>query len=240
MQHDVRLIARQVLYATEYEEVPYGFGGTLFVLAYLDRCFGVTCRHVLGKDGVHNLMVHERASPVKGMLSLPIRGLHHTDDPALGEFNDIAVIEFEPSVTVTTFKGEIYDFARSRACTSGVAHRLRICGYLNEKGMMDYAEKAIHAAFCDLTCTNLGRRSSDPHISQAVATYQNLSFTSFDGLSGSPVFNLDMGMLTGMVMRAGLNADGTASIWYMEIEHILKIMESVYRGSSSVSHVVGH
>ena len=238
MPQDIRLATRPVLYATDYEHVPYSFGGTLFVLAYLERCFGVTCRHVLGKDGIHNLIVYEAASPVKGMKSLPICGLRHTDDSALGELNDIAIIEFEPSVTVQTFQGEIYDLSLSPACRSAAAQRLRICGYLSEKGNIDYDGKAIRAGFGDITCTNLGPLSNDPVISQAVATYRDWDFMSFDGLSGAPVFNLNMGLLTGMVVRAGLKADGTASIWYIEIYHILRIIESIYRDSTAVSYVL--
>jgi hypothetical protein len=238
MSQDIRLAVRPILYDTGYNNVPYSFSGTMFVVAYLERCFGVTCRHVLGKDGIHHLIVFEAADPVKGMTPLLIRGLHRIDSPDLGELNDIAVIEFDPSVTVPRFRSEIYDLRLSSALRSDPAHRLRICGYLNEKGRIDYDGKVIQAGLCDITCTNLGPLSADPHINQAIATYRNLDFSSFDGISGSPVFNLNMGVLTGMVVRAGLKEDGTASIWYIEIYHIFKILEAVYRGSTNASYTI--
>jgi hypothetical protein len=120
--------------------------------------------------------------------------------------------------------------------TSETAHRLKVYGYLSEKSHIDYEGKSITGGLCDLQFTEIGERSSDPFIRQAVASYADHDFQSLDGISGSPVFDETTDCLCGMVARGGLNNHGSATIWYIDVSDIIEFLKAFHTGQTRINY----
>jgi hypothetical protein len=60
---------------------------------------------------------------------------------------------------------------------------------------------------------------------QARATYGVLKIGSIAGMSGSPVFNLTLNALCGMVLRGSLNANKCV-VWYADIIDIVQLLKA--------------
>lgn len=98
---DFRTSVRFPIFETGYAEWPYATnGGTLFLVMFRGRVFGLTCRHVLDGFEWPRLRVTEAKF---GKMFAPIQGLVYPSAPK-GEavdtdILDIAVVEFGPEVT---------------------------------------------------------------------------------------------------------------------------------------------
>jgi hypothetical protein len=152
------------------------------------------------------------------------------------DLQDIAVICFSNEIGPEFFGDTAYVIGPDTVGKSDTAHRLKIYGFLSEKGSINYEEKSITGGYCDLQFHDVGETSSDPFIRQAFATYAGHNFTSLDGISGAPVFDETAGRLCGMVVRAGLNELGSATVWYIDIFHIVKLIKAVHSGSSRLTY----
>src|SRR5271168_2058598 len=93
MRQDIKTAVRPVLYQTDWEEWPYSHGGTLFVVNFEGRCYGLTCRHVIGDEGANHLFVAHCHIPAKGMRPAAIK-MVSTIKGRESDLQDIAVICF--------------------------------------------------------------------------------------------------------------------------------------------------
>jgi hypothetical protein len=231
MRQDIRAAVRPVLFQTDFEEWPYSHGGSLFVVNFRGRCYGLTCKHVIGDEGANYLFVAPDHMPAIGMRPARIECVARINDRE-SELRDIAVICFMDEIGPEFFGGTAYVIEPGTVGSSDTAHRLRVCGFLSTKTFVDIEAKSITGGYCDLQFHDVGEASSDPFIRQALATYTGHNFSSLDGISGAPVFDETKGRLCGMAVRGGLNNLGNATLWYFDIFHIIKFVEAVNAGST--------
>jgi Trypsin-like peptidase domain len=236
MRQDIRAAVRPVLFQTGWEEWPYSHGGSLFIVNFERRCYGLTCRHVIRDEGVNHLFVAPSHVPAIGMRPASIERVARIDDQE-SSLQDIAVICFSDEIGPEFFGGTAYVIGPGTVGTSDTAHRLKVYGFLSTKAVVDCEAKSITGGYCDLQFHDVGETSSDPFIRQAVASYAGHSFSSLDGISGAPVFDETEGRLCGMVARAGLNNLGNATLWYIDIFHIIKLVEAIHAGSSRLDYL---
>jgi hypothetical protein len=234
MQQDIKAAVRMALFQSDFEEWPYSFGGTLFIVNFKGRCYGLTCYHVIGNEGANHLFVPADHIPAIGATHAPIRGVARVKDRE-SEIQDIAVISFTDDISPEFFGGTAYVVDQSTVGTSDAAHRLKVYGFLSTRTYVDYDAKSIMVGYCDLQFHDLGRTSSDPFIRQALATYVRHNLDSLDGISGAPVFDETTRRLCGMAVRAGLNDQGKATLWYIDISHIVRLVEAVHTGSTKLT-----
>jgi hypothetical protein len=171
------------------------------------------------------------------MRPASIEGVARINDQE-SELQDIAVICFSNEIGPEFFGGTAYIIGPGTVGTSDTADRLKVYGFLSTKTFVDCEAKSITGGYCDLQFRDVGQTSSDPFIRQALATYAGQNFSSLDGISGAPVFDETKGRLCGMVVRAGLNEIGNATLWYIDIFHIVKLVEAVHAGSSRLSYLM--
>lgn len=236
MQQDIKAAVRPVLYHTDWEEWPYSYGGSLFVVNLNGRCYGLTCWHVIGDEGANHLFVASSHVLSIGMRAASIEQVARINDQE-SDLKDIAVICFSDEIGPEFFGGTAYAIGPDTVGPSDTAHRLKVFGFLNTKTFVDYEAKSITGGYCDLQFTNLGETSSDCCLRQAIATYASHDFSSLDGISGAPVFDENMSRLCGMVVRADLNDLGHAILWYIDILYIVKFVEAVHAGSSRLNYM---
>jgi hypothetical protein len=236
VRQDIKAAVRPVLYQTDCEEWPYSHGGSLFVVNFEGRCYGLTCSHVIGDDGANHLFIAPSPIPAIGMRPASIERVARINDQA-SELKDIAVICFSDEICPEFFDGTAYVIGPGTVGTSDTAHILKVYGFLSTKTFVNCEAKSITGGYCDLQFHDVGVRSLDPFLRQALATYAGPNFSSLDGISGAPVFDETMGRLCGMVVRAGLNDLGEATLWYIDILHIVKLVEAVHAGSSRLNYL---
>ena len=236
MRQDIKAAVRPVLYQTDWEEWPYCHGGSLVVVNFDGRCYGLTCRHVIGDEGANHLFVAPSQVPAIGMCPASIERVARINDQ-VSEIQDIAVICFSDQIGPEFFGGTAYVIGPGTVGTSDTAHRLKVYGFLSAKTFVDCEAKSITGGYCNLQFHDVGETSSDPFIRKALATYAGHNFSNLDGISGAPVFDETKGRLCGMVVRAGLNDLGNATLWYIDIFHIVKLVEAVHAGSSKLDYL---
>lgn len=235
MTNDIRVAVRQVLFQNYMADWPYSHGGTLFVVSFAGQCYGITCWHVLKHRPIEDLLVMPIPNPTVGTPPVPVKTVGRINAPD-SDLQDIAVIAFALDVTPDVFGGTAYILNSESIGTSETAHKLKVYGYLSEKGHIDFEAKSITGGFCDLQFTEIGDTSSDPFLRKAVASYSSHDFQTFDGLSGSPVFDETAGRLCGMVARGGLSADGAATIMYLDISDIMEFVRAFHAEQAAISY----
>lgn len=235
MSQDIISAVRPVLFDTSNEYFPYSFGGTLFIISLRGRCYGLTCYHVT-RDQAERIIIFKTKAPKPGDLPVPVQTLARVDslDNDLG---DVVVLGFSDEIDSSCFQETAYSITQDAIGTSWVGDRLRVFGCLNTKSSVDTESKSITIGFCDLKFHALGCGASDPFLWQASSTLAMNNFASLDGISGAPVFNETQGRLCGMVTRAGLNASGKATLWYIDILDVIKFAEAVHGGSSRLDYL---
>lgn len=235
---DFRTTVRFPIFETGYAEWPYATnGGTLFLVTFRGRVFGLTCRHVLDGFEWPRLRVTEAKF---GKMFAPIEGLFYPSAPK-GEavdtdILDIAVVEFAPEVTPTFFPDPPYVLDARTCGTANIGDVLYVNGALKEKS--DLSEMPITPVFCLLELADMGAASADPSLRKAHAGFANPQFTEITGLSGSPVFDMTSNKLVGMAVR-GILAAKTCTLWYIDMFDILTLVTATAEGREATNYTKG-
>jgi hypothetical protein len=221
---------RPVLFQTELEEFLYAtHGGTLFVVRFNGRLYGVTCKHVFREFGPNRIFIANEKQAQKGSKPAPVKTLCFPSSPRDGavetDVEDICVIEFEDDIASDFFKGSGYSLNERPFGTSRFGNELLVSGVLKEKTHIDPPDITI--GYCRLEFRDFGA-TSDSFLRLARAEFWKPQFGSITGISGSPVFDRTANALCGMVIRGGMN--GTmCEIRYVDIADIAHLLEAVNR-----------
>jgi hypothetical protein len=226
---------RLVLFETGYEGWEYAtHGGTLFLVNFRGKVYGLTCRHVLKDFDWPQLRITEKKF---GQQFARLRGLVYPSDPR-GEavdtdILDIAVIEFAPEVTPTFFADPPYVLDTNTAASSNSGNVLYVNGLIKEKTELEGEQ--ITPMFSLLEFCDRGATSSDVSLREAYAEFASPEFTEVTGISGAPVFNATSTKLAGMVVRGAL--DGSkCTIWYVDIFDIMQFLTAVAEGRADTDY----
>jgi hypothetical protein len=231
IRQDIRDAVRAVLFETGFEGWDYTtHGGTLFVVNYACRVYGVTCAHVLKDFNWNQLVVTERKIGTK-MAGLKAVGYPSSPrDAAVGtDILDVAVIEFADEVGPDFFGDTAYIIDEKTTRTSSIGDNLQVAGVLKTGTKIE--DRAIAPQFCLLEFSDQGALSEDPTLRQAFGKYKAPEFGDIVGISGAPVFNVTANALCGMVVRGGMQGD-TCTISYIDIFDILKLIQAIHAQQS--------
>jgi hypothetical protein len=204
IRQDIASAVRAVFYQTEMEEFHYATnGGTLFVVYFRGRHYGLTCRHVFGSFMPGRLFITQDKQAIKGTLPAPVVGLVYASAPTGAavdsDISDICVIEFADDLPTNFFRGSAYIIDDRTIGTAVVGHELAIHGVLKDKSSISPPDIAM--GHCQLQMHDVGVTTSDFLLRQATAAFDRPSFDRVVGVSGAPVFDQTAGVLSGMVAR---------------------------------------
>jgi hypothetical protein len=227
IRQDIRDAVRAVLFETGFEGWEYAtHGGTLFVVNYEGKVYGVTCTHVLKDFSWNQLVVTERRI---GTTRAGLKTVGYPSSPrdaAVGtDILDIAVIEFADDVGPGFFGDTAHIIDEKTVRTSSVGDNLQVAGVLKTGTKIE--DRTITPQFCVLEFSDQGALSEDPTLRQAIGKYKAPEFGDIVGISGAPVFNLTANALCGMVVRGGMQGD-TCTISYIDIFDILKLIQAIH------------
>jgi hypothetical protein len=229
---------RPVFFQTEYEDFLYAtHGGTLFLVDFRGRIYGVTCAHVFQDFEHSTLFITDERQAQKGSKPASIKGLAYPSSltgAAVGtDISDLCVIDFEDDMSPGFFKGSPYTINETTITSARVQHPLQVYGVLKEKTLIDPPDIVI--GYCRLDFTDIGYTTRDPTLRQGIAEFFHPDFKSVTGISGAPVFNLAAHALCGMVIRGGMDGN-RCTIYYMDIAEIYRFLQAVSDHASQVSY----
>jgi hypothetical protein len=234
---DISASVRAVLFATEFEEHPYAtHGGTLLVVSFQGKLFGITCRHVFGDFPAEGLLVTQQKRGRTGSRFAAIQGIRYPSAPRRDamdtDITDLCVVEFTSEVTPDFFFGTAFPIDEQHAATANPGDALTVFGMLKKTTSIEGHNISVH--WCRLEYTDTGP-SADPTLRQAVALYEAPQFDSVAGLSGAPVFNEVSQKLCGMVVRGGIEED-VCAIRYIDVFDIIRLLEAVIAGHEETDY----
>jgi hypothetical protein len=226
------------IFETEHEGFLYAtHGGTLFLVDFRGRSYGVTVRHVFQDFEPRTLFITNERQAKKGSMSAPIKGLAYPSSPtsaAVGtDISDFCVIEFADDISLGFFKCSPYIMDETTVASAGVGNALQVCGVLKDKSRIDLPD--IFFGYCRLQFLDIGYTTSDPTLRQGVAEFFRPDFQSVTGISGSPVFNQTANALCGMVVRGGMSGN-RCTIYYIDIADIYPFLAAVSDRATNVSY----
>jgi hypothetical protein len=114
---------RPVFFQTEYDDFLYAtHGGTLFLVGFRRRVYGLTCRHVFQDFEHGRLFITQEKQAKKGSKPAPVKSWCHPSSPTDGavgtDIVDLCVIEFADDIAPKFFKGSPYLIEKSTSCRS--------------------------------------------------------------------------------------------------------------------------
>ena len=235
VQQDFGNSIRPVFFETDLEEFMYAtHGGTLFIVDFGGRAYGLTCGHVFQDFALERLFVADERQARKGSKPARVKGLYHASSPRDGavgtDIVDICVIEFVDEVTPEFFGGSAYIVDEKTVATSQIGHELHVAGVLKDKTMI--VPPDLSFGYCRLQLHDVGVSTSDPVLREAYAEFREPEFESITGISGAPVFDHTANVLCGMVARGGMSGN-RCRLHYIDIFDIVHFLEAVSRGAAS-------
>jgi hypothetical protein len=240
IQQDFSDAVRAVFFQTDIEDFSYATnGGTLFLVSFLGRVYGLTCKHVIGDFEPGLLFVSQEKFPTLGSKPAPVAGLAlpvaSTGEAAGTDIEDVCVIQFADEITPDFFKPIPYIIDTTTVCTSNVGHELHVVGFLKDKSQIMPPDVTV--GLCQLVLRDTGI-STDPFLRQAKGLFFQSPLDSIVGMSGAPVFDQTANGLCGMVNRGGMTGSGfsTCTIYFIDIFDIMKLVEAVTTSASSASY----
>jgi hypothetical protein len=187
IRQDFRTSTRFPFFQTGHDEWQYATnGGTLFVVQYRGKPYGLTCRHIVQTFDWSQLVV---TSERFGGGAAGLAHVAYASNP-LGyaidtDVLDLAVIQFSEDVDCAFFKDAPYLIDERTITTSKVGDALHVSGVL--KAPTEITETVIAPKFCLLEMVDDTSPSHDSTRRRGFGMFEKPEFESVVGLSGSPV-----------------------------------------------------
>jgi hypothetical protein len=227
IRQDFRTSARFVFFDTGNEDWQYAtHGGTMFMVHYKWRPYGLTCGHVLKDFWWHQLVVTDQRQgrAIAGLSSIAYPS--QPKDEAVGtDLLDVIVIQFAEDIGTAFFVDAPYIIDDKTVASSKFGDTLHVAGTLKTKSEID--ETRIAPIYCLLELADDTPTSNDPTLRRATGKFDKPEFADVLGLSGSPLFNVTSGGLCGMAVRGTMNQD-ICTLWYVDIFDICQLLAAVH------------
>jgi hypothetical protein len=245
LHHRIGDAVRPVFFQTEYEEFLYATdGGTLFLVRFKGRIYGITARHVFTGNGFepNRLFVTREKFAKKGTPPAPIEGIYYPSSPhgaAEGtDIVDLCLIEFDEDMAPDFFVGSPYDMDTGPVRSSVAGHSLAVYGVLKEKTTIIHADGKpgdIVIGYCQLEYADTTLTTHDAILREAKAEFLAPAFSSITGISGSPVYDKTAGALCGMVVRGGMTG-AKSNIRFIDMFDIVRFLQGVDSGATRTDY----
>jgi hypothetical protein len=241
IRQDFGEAVRPVFFRTEFEECVYAtHGGTLFLVVFQGRVYGVTCAHVFGDFPPGQLFVTKHKRAQKDSMPGHIIGVVYPSSPvdsAVGtDVTDLCIIQFSDDTRPDFFDGA-YVIEEGTVATSRPGHILLVAGVLKDNTSIVLPD--INIGYCRLRFQDAGPYNADLFLRSAKAVFIDPTFTSITGISGSPVYDQTARALCGMVVRGGMTPGSAApdlrscTIYYLDIFDIVRFLKAASDGAES-------
>jgi hypothetical protein len=233
IRQDFRTSTRFPFFDTGYEDWQYATnGGTLFVVQYRGKPYGLTCQHIAKTYRWNELIVtSERFGGEIAGLGHVAYASNPVGDAVDTDVLDLVVIQFSEDVTCGFFKDAAYLIDEKTITTSNIGDQLHVNGAL--KTPSEITDTTIAPRFCLLEMVDDTPVSNDPTLRRCIGVFDKPEFGDVVGLSGAPVFNVTQSALCGMVVRGTMDVGNACMLRYVDMFDICQLLDAVHSGSSS-------
>jgi hypothetical protein len=228
IRQDERQAVRFIMFETGIEGWDYAtHGGTMLIVNFAKRPFGVTCQHVRKDFDWRQLVVTDErfGRQVAGMkrVYLPTQPV---GDAVGSDVMDLLVVEFSEDVGAAFFGDAAYKIDPGTIGSSRSGDRLAVSGALKDQSAI--TDDKIAPVFALLEFEDRGAAPEDPVVRMAWAQFTKPQFSRLTGLSGAPVFNFTTGRLAGVVVRGGMQ-DEFATLRYIDVAHLNAFLTAIVK-----------
>jgi hypothetical protein len=227
IRQDFRTAARFVFFDTGDENWQYAtHGGTMFVVLYKGKPYGLTCRHILKDFRWQQIVITDRrhGTQIAGLRTVAYPS--QPKDAAIDtDLLDVAVIQFSDNVDASFFKDAAYILDEKTFAPSKLGDTLHVAGTLKTKSKIE--ESSIAPIYCLLELEDNTPPTNDPTLRRAVGKFDKPDFSDVLGLSGSPVFNVAARVLCGMVVRGAMHSN-ICTLWYVDMFDIVQLLAAIH------------
>jgi hypothetical protein len=233
----LKAACRYIMFDTDYDDWAVATnGGTMFVVTYQGTPYGLTARHNKHAFEWNRLLVTNTKFGHKTAGLDCVYFTSGASGAAVGsDIADLLVIKFASHISARFFKGRVYDLGQLPISAADIDDSLIAYGTISEKSTI--LDKQIAPVFAELGLQDNGANKTDPVLRDAIGKWENTQFSSVAGISGGPVFNVSRGGLSGLVVRGGLQPDGRANVYYIDIQDIIRFLGKVHDGQGADSYV---
>jgi hypothetical protein len=239
IRQDFAEAVRPIFFQTDHEEFVYvSHGGTMFLVSYRGRAFGITCRHVFGDFEPSKLFVTQEKDAKKGSKPARVSAVAYPNSPRGGaqgtDVEDFCVIEFSDSPDFFT---GCYVIDEGTVGTSKIGHSLRVAGVLKEKST--WLPPDIRIGYCSLDLRDAGQ-FADAILRHAVGRFTQPQFSEIKGVSGSPIYDLTAHRLCGIVARGGMRVGelfADCDVYFWDFFDVAQFLDVVSRKAESTYYL---
>lgn len=242
----LRQCVRPVIFLTGMSDAPYSTAGTSFLVGFGHSVFIVTAKHVLQNYPPEKLIVYPSNKSKRHIRIMNWWDVHK--DISVPDYSDIIVLKADlaPMSKKDRINGRLLLLSPSNSTEwfdSRFTASYFLCGHPHEINEVDYDATQINTGQVLLPAKFVGPSKSAGCYTLRVEN--PLNFSSFNGLSGSPVFcyqNAFPLSLTpsanpkfcGMVLRGGAEA---GIIHFLAADVIVNVLQEVAQAElSKYSH----
>src|SRR5712691_1250234 len=183
---------RPVFFQTGHEDYLYAtHGGTVFLVAFRGRVYGLTCGHVFQDFEYERMFITDEKQARKGSMPAPIRTLCYPSAPTDGavgtDIVDMCVIRFADDIVPDFFKGSAYIIDEKTVATSQIQHELLVAGVLKDRAPSFHLISLSGTASCSYvmwgplaltqSCATQSRNSGTPNLTISLGSAARLSST---------------------------------------------------------------
>lgn len=210
------------------------YGGTVFLVEVEGKPYAITASHVRRDFAWKELCITDEKH---GREIAGLKTVHHASDlvgDAEGtDFGDIAVIEFSDDVTTDFFA---YLYPLNAETTDRAETGDALIAYGSPKQMSEIDDETIKPVFAALGFVDTGPHAHDGFLRTAAGRWADPVLTSLSGMSGGPVFNTTKDVLSGVMIRGGVNGQN-ASAKFIDIEDVMQLVGAIHSGKSGMTYL---
>ncbi|RFB73806.1 MULTISPECIES: hypothetical protein [unclassified Herbaspirillum] len=230
---DVFTCVRPLLAKNDHADFPFSVLGTCFIADFYGRYFVVTATHTYARS--HGVMqLTAQYDPQRDeMLPISRRFELIANDESEEELSDITILEIDAEKVDVTLLAEHYPAKISVDDTVTILNpnfNYTFRGYPHE--LREYSGKQIHTVgvIADAFLIEGGETGSGLH---GLEVNNATDFPSFDGFSGSPVFQLShmddtvtFPCFSGMLIRGSQSA---GIVHFITCKHIVRALQTIVK-----------
>lgn len=231
----LKAATRMAFFETDYEGFDYATsGGTVFLVALNGKPYAITATHVRQTFEWRRLCVtdEKHGREIAGLNAVN-RATNLVGDAEGTDIGDISIIEFSDGIGADFFKNGIYPLDDDTTGRSETGDALLAYGLPKELGTIE--DQTIKPVFAELGFEDDGPHPHDAFLRRCIGQWNKPIVTALTGMSGCGVFNTAKDVLSGVMIRGGING-GIASGLVIDIEDVVRILHALNTGQMATNY----
>tara|TARA_B100000686_G_C16781764_1_gene972392 strand:- start:1335 stop:2075 length:741 start_codon:yes stop_codon:yes gene_type:complete len=219
----------------------FTYGGTITLVKYKDKTYGLTCGHVVNAD---KSVSYDQLCILNTRDGIHIAGIENVvlpknlaDEAVDSDLADICILEFSSECTGDFFSHTPHELSDIDIIADQIGDQMYAVGAIKQDCGVDYETNTINSQYVCLPIHAQGKHSVDPILYKSIGKIPNdWNISELTGMSGGAIYNANQNhALTGIIARAGVK-EKDATIFYISIVPFLKALQALENKSTHVKY----